>query len=88
MILIGGNNMKNMFVVYKTDSWHSYASREIIGVTTTVKNAVTICKKQAYKENLFINKEQEFNLYNIKQTQGYNGEGEFHFEEVPVNTLI
>lgn len=80
--------MRNVFIVYKTDGWHSYASREVIGITTTVKNAVAICKKQAYKEDSHITKEQEFNLLNIKQTQGYNGKGEFQFEEITINSLL
>lgn len=38
-------------MIYKTDTWHNYASREIIGVATSPSEAIEICKKQAVKEN-------------------------------------
>jgi len=81
-----GLNM--VFVVYKTDSLHSYASRDIIGIADNVFAAIRICKEQARKEFEEINEEQEDNLLNIYQTQGYSGDGEFHFESVNVNTLL
>lgn len=76
-----------MFIVYKTDSWHSYASRDIIGVATSPAIAVSICKAQAKKEGRAIDKDQLFNLKNLKQTQGYS-EGEFQFEPVETDTLL
>lgn len=77
-----------MYLVYKTDSHHSYASRDIIGVCTTPSNCVKICKQQADREGETIDKEQLFNLENLKQTQGYAGEGEFQFEEFKINILL
>jgi hypothetical protein len=77
-----------MYLIYKTDTWHSYASRDLIGVATRQSIAIKICKEQAKKEGCKIDKEQLFNLNNIKQTQGYEGEGEFHYEEVETNKLI
>lgn len=76
------------FLVYKTDAWHSYASRDLIGVCSSHKVAVKICKEQAKKEGYKISKQELFNLNNIKQTQGYKGEGEFDFEEVETNILL
>lgn len=80
--------MKKVFLVYKTDSHHSYNSRDIIGVTTNDIKAIVICKAQAKKENEVITEEQLWNLTNLKQTQGYSGEGEFQFEAIEVDKLI
>lgn len=80
--------MKKIYIAYKTDAWHSYHSRDIIGVCTTFKNAVSICKKQAKKEGEKISNDELFNLNNIKQTQGYDGDGEFQIEEVEKNALL
>lgn len=77
-----------MFLVYKTDNWHSYSSRDLIGVCTRMNTAISICKKQAKKEGNKISSNELFNLNNIKQTQGYDGEGEFQFEEVQKNILL
>jgi hypothetical protein len=80
--------MKTVFVVYKTDAWHSYSSRDIIGICKNADMAIKICKEKAKKEFRKIDKEQLFNLQNIKQTQGYSGEGEFQFEEMETNVLL
>lgn len=79
--------MKN-YLVYKTDSWHSYASRDIIGVCSSKPIAIRICKQQATKEGEKIDSDQLFNLNNINQTQGYTGEGEFVIEPVEKNVLL
>lgn len=75
------------FLVYKTDVHHSYASRDIIGVADCKANAICICQEQAKKDEE-ISEEQLWNLATLKQTQGYDGEGEFQFEEVQINTLL
>ena len=80
--------MQSVVVVYKTNSWHSYASRDLIGIASDMHKAIQICKSQAKKEACKISKEQLFNLKNIKQTQGYSGEGEMLLEVVQVNTLV
>ena len=77
-----------IYLVYKTDGWHSYASRDLIGVVTSKEKVIKICKQQAKKEGEIISKDQLFNLNNISQTQGYSGEGEFDFEEVEKNILL
>ncbi len=69
--------MKTIFIIYKTDSHHSYASRDTIGLAETKERAISICKEQAKKEGERLSKDQLFNLNNISQTQGYSGEGEF-----------
>ncbi len=80
--------MDEIFLVYKTDVWHSYASRDLIGVATSQKMAVVLCQYKANKEGKKIKGDQLFNLENIKQTQGYKGEGEFMYEAVNTDTLL
>jgi hypothetical protein len=80
--------MNSVFVVYKTDVHHSYASRDVIGIATSPENAVQICKLQATKEHEKISKQELWNLTNLKQTQGYSGPGEFQFEEMKTDVLL
>lgn len=80
--------MNDIFIIYKTDNWHSYNSRDLIGVVTTQNKVIELCKKQAKKEGYKLSEDDLFNLNNIKQTQGYAGEGEFHYEPVTKNKLL
>jgi hypothetical protein len=80
--------MNQIYLVYKTDANHSYASRDIIGVATNKQDAIFLCYQQAQKEGETIDQEQLHNLENLKQTQGYSGKGEFDFETVKTNTLL
>jgi hypothetical protein len=77
-----------MFIVYKTDTWHSHSSHELIGLCTTVASVIAICQQRAAKENSRINKEQIELLKTIRQTQGYSGPGEFLFAEYETDTLL
>lgn len=77
-----------IYLVYKTDTHHSYASRNIIGVADHEVHAVHICQLQAKRDGEEIGEEQLYNLRTIKQTQNYKGDGEFQFEGVQENTLI
>lgn len=77
-----------MFLVYKTDNWHSYRSRDLIGVCTSFNIAFKICLQQAKKEGEKISEDDIYNLRNIKQTQDYTGEGEFVIEEIDKNILL
>lgn len=80
--------MREVYVVYKTDELHSYASRDIIGIATTVIKARNLCKRQARKEGDKITSAQGFNLRTIWQTQGYSGKGEFQIEALHINVLL
>jgi len=80
--------MKSVYLIYKTDTWHSYNSRELIGVGTTPKRAIEICVRRAKNEDHRISDVQLELLKSIKQTQGYDGEGEFHFEEMKTDILL
>lgn len=78
----------SVFLVYKTDVWHTHDSRDLIGIGTSHQTAVTIVKKQAEKEGAVINEDDIYNIVNISQTQSYSGDGEFLIEEIEVNTLL
>lgn len=82
--------MEEVFIVYKTDSHHSYKSRDIIGIATDKFEAIRICviqsKKEGYPIKMSYNSYQE--LFNLKQSQSYKGEGEFQYESVQLNTLL
>ena len=79
-----------IWLVYKTDAWHSYSSRDIIGVCTNAEQCIARCKEKAELEGETIDEYQMWNLVNLKQTQGYSGDGEFHYEELDkgLNELI
>lgn len=77
-----------MYLIYKTDCHHSYASRDLIGITGNKKTVLKLIKQQVKKEGEKLDSDQLFNLENISQTQGYEGKGEFHFEEVETNKLL
>jgi hypothetical protein len=79
---------KEVYLIYKTDNWHSYASWDLIGVATTEDIAISLCKKRATTEHARIDKDQLFNLGNINQTQGYSGEGEFVIQIAEIDTLF
>ena len=75
------------FIVFTCDNWHTNGSKDIIAVCSNLKNAIKIIKKQAKKDGQKISADDLYNLNNIKQTQGYEGEGEFLIEEYEQNTL-
>lgn len=79
--------MNKAFIVYKTDVVHSYASRDILGISL-FGDPVSIVLQQAEKEGETVSEEQLFNLRSFSQTQGYLGEGEFHIEPVELDTLL
>jgi hypothetical protein len=80
--------MHEIFNVYTTDIWHSYASRDTIAIATSLETAIKLCKKHAKESGRKISKDQVFNLRNILQTQGHNDEMEYQIEEMDVDTLL
>ncbi len=78
----------SVILIYKTDNWHSYPSRDVIGAATDKRKAINICQLQAKKEGEVITTDQIYNLGTIMQTQGYSGEGEFVWEEIETDTLL
>lgn len=79
--------MRKTYLVYETDAWHSYASRDVIGVCTTLRNCMTVIRKHI-KENdrEKLSDDDKWNLENIKQTQGR--ETNYFIEEVEKNVLL
>ena len=79
--------MRKTCLVYETDAWHSYASRDVIGVCTTFANCMKVIRKNI-KENdrEKLSDDDKWNLENIGQTQGreYN----YFIEEVEKNVLL
>jgi len=80
--------MKKVFAVYKTDNHHSHGSKDLIGTASEWGYAQVLCDEQARKEGESFDGDQQWNLANLKQTQGYRGEGEFVIEEIELNVLI
>ena len=80
--------MKQVFAVYATDNWHSFASRDLIGIATSKQNAIKLCRQQATKDGVRLSRDSRYNLENINQTQEYKGEGELVIEELNTNILF
>lgn len=76
-----------IYLVYKTDNWHSYASRDLIGIGSNLANAIKLVKEQVKKENCNLNEDDLYNLEHIKQTQNYENEGEFDIDPCEINIL-
>ena len=77
-----------MYILYKTDTQHSFGSRDVLGFSQFVEGIISLCLQQAEKENEKISDDDLYNLNHIKQTQGYEGEGEFDYEEIEEDVLI
>ena len=75
-----------MYILYETDAWLSYSSRDLIGVCTTHPKAVQVAKQHAKKHGKRLSQDDKFNLENISQTQGL--EYNYHIEEVEIDKLL
>lgn len=79
--------MRKTYIVYATDAWHSYASRDVIGVCTTFINCMKVIRADIKRNNRpKLTDEDKWNLENYKQTQGR--ESNYHIEEVEKNVLL
>jgi hypothetical protein len=58
-----------------------------IGCTNKDK-AISLLKKYAKEQHCKIDEDQLYNLWNINQTQGFEGEGEFDIAENEKNVLL
>ena len=76
-----------VFAVFKTDNWHSHASKDLIGIAVD-GNPLRIIEQQVAKEGEELSDDDYFNIANLKQTQNYEGEGEFFVEPIEADTLI
>ncbi len=80
--------MKTVIIVYKSDNFHSLASRDVIGIATNEREAMKIIKKEMEEDGEKLTDDCEHQLHSMQQTQGYSGDGEFSFTEFNVNQLI
>lgn len=80
----------NIFLLYQTDEHHSHNSKVLIGIASSLSNACTLAHAAAQDEDIDLaSDEHQWNLlHSIKQTQGYQGHGEFLIEEHTLDTLI
>ena len=79
---------KSIILVYKTDNHHSLSSRELIGVCDSTETTFKIVNQYAKEQGKELSTDQNFHLATYNQTQGYEGEGEFHIDVVDTNTLL
>lgn len=77
-----------MYLVYKSDKQHSYASLDLIAVCSNKDQARDMIVWKAQKEGETLTEDDNHCLENYKQTQGYKGKGEFLYQEIPVNVLL
>ena len=77
-----------LYLVYKTDVWHTYPSRVLIGAGTDIHAAIQICTESASKEGKALNSTDLYHLTTIFQTQDYTGEGEFIIDKITINKLL
>ena len=77
-----------MYIIYKTDVWHTFKSREMIAICTQKRYVLPIVRRQAENEDSKLDRDQISNLETILQTQGYEGPGEFLIEKIQANTLL
>lgn len=77
-----------MFVLFKTDNWHSTANRELLGVATTKNNLIKLAREVAEKDEEEFTDEHDTQLRELLQTQGYGYYNEFLAVEVKINELI
>lgn len=79
--------MRKTYLVYSTDAWHSYASRDIIGVCTTFLNCMKVIradiKRCGYEK---LSDDNKYELEHYKQTQGR--ETNYQIEKVEKNVLL
>lgn len=76
-----------MYVLFKTDKHHSTTSQELLGVATSKAGILKIVKKVAKQEEAKFTEQDERQLLDGLQTQGYEL-GEFLAVEVQPNELV
>ena len=81
-----------VILVNKCDNWHSPASQELIAVCDNSDSIKDVLNQYVEKYDMKPLSEQDWKqIENYWQTQGYEGEGEFHlqvFQDEDINTLL
>ena len=52
----------SVFIVHRTDNWHSNASFDLLGVATSQKKAIKLVKQQAKKEGFKLSADNKAGL--------------------------
>lgn len=84
--------MKTITLLYSCDVHHSHDSRFLHGAFSTVGSAVgslheLLAKADPEGGYTPLSQEQEYLLYRIGQTQGYDGPGEWILQTLKVDEL-
>lgn len=80
--------MKSIFNIYKTDVWHTHASRELIGASGSLEGAISLIEQFCTKEGEQFSEHDLYLLRTIQQTQDHEGDGEFIIEKVTLDELL
>jgi len=80
--------MNTIYLVYSTDAWHSYSSQDLIAACDSKDQAINMIGMYAKAKGEAIDSDDLYNLSNLNQTQGREGDEEYIIEEVQLNTFI
>lgn len=75
-----------MYLLFQTDAWLSYSSRDLIGVCTTKEKALILARRHAKRNGEKLNDDERANLIKLMQTQGRDTN--YQIEKVHINTLL
>ena len=75
--------MEIIYLFYRTDSWHSRNSRELVYVTDDLERGITAC--QTY---LGMTDDQAKQVRETLQSQSNNTDNEWDVESIEPNTIL
>ena len=79
--------MRNTYLIYSTDAWHSYTSRDIIGVGTSIPNCMKVIRAHIRKYGCDkLTEDNKFELEHYRQTQGRSTN--YFIEVIKKNVLL
>lgn len=78
----------DVFITYRTDDWHSIASREMIGIYSTKRKAMQAIKKDAKIQDEELEDDDIYMLNNYNQTQSRNAGNEYEIEQITLNNRL
>jgi hypothetical protein len=82
--------IKEIYVIYETDNFHSCKSNFVIGVCNNFNKAIKIINEACIDSDFQrkLKKKHIYQLYDIKQTQQNDFDWEYRIEKVELNTLL
>jgi hypothetical protein len=80
--------MTRIFLVYKISKGYAEHTKVLLGAATDINQILYICIKQAAKEEWTLPNTQIAHIEDKKCTYGYQGSGEFIYEQIQLNTLL